>query len=585
MRLIYLKEGRHYTVQGLATYVQNLKDSSSTTESNEGGSKLDATSFDERFFERLQESINKEFDKSVVKGKNGVLVFHYVGLYDYVDEETGKNLTFFFLPKFLDIEEGDETGEDEQVKDDKGWNSKDNTLLGSWKACCDEFETFGRDILIQAIDRYSKDDVEIVDQVETSEKSHKGILELAVRFLRDYLEKGLYIVQRHELELNGRGEIDWQTTIDEFQPLIKKGRPYYMDVKTELAYSDEDHYITRLQKCLVTTWGRKLEELGLSSVLRVNVPLLSEEQLDQLGDDDFKIAQINRELNVQFVTKSRETLALMKELIQRSAENKAANYESLSFGMTGVHALWEKACAEVLGSELDEKICECGMHLPQGEEFKEKTFKDYMPCPIWSKPDEGDKCKAKGWQLDFIRTWSADGHKKLVILDAKYYSVFWPKSDEDSKRTIKGQPGMADITKQMFYQMAFQELQKANPGVEIVNAFLFPAVDSQPSTDDGHTNEKGKEGKVTLGETVRIGWPTQVGAVIPTKAFKEINLFAVRIPGLHLLERYANYTGGDDGWFGEIVKFADEVKFASKTNKDGEHNEQSCLHEGEDTGG
>ena len=85
MCLIYLKEGRHYTAQGLATYVQNLKDSSTTTESNEGHSKLNATFFDEGFFERLPESIDNEFDKSVVKGKNEGFAFYYVGLYDYVD--------------------------------------------------------------------------------------------------------------------------------------------------------------------------------------------------------------------------------------------------------------------------------------------------------------------------------------------------------------------------------------------------------------------------------------------------------------------------------------------------------------------
>lgn len=571
MRLIYLKEGRHYTAQGLATYVQNLKDSSTTAESNEEYSNLDATSFDERFFERLPESINKEFEKSVVKGKNEGVAFHYVGLYDYVDEETGKNLTIFFLPKFLDVKDGDEVGDDEQAADSKIWepdrekeNRDGKTNLDVWKECCEKFEKYGRDILIQAIDRYSKeDDVKIVDQVEASENKPKGILELAVRFLRDYLEKGLYIVQRHELELNGQGEIDWQTTIDEFQPFIKKGRPYYMDVKTEQAYSDEDHYITRLQKCLVTTWGRKLEELGLSSVLRVNVPLLSEEKLDQLGDDDFKIAQINRELNVQFVTKSRETLALMKELIQRSAENKAANYESLSFGLTGVHALWEKACAEVLGSELDKKIHEdCKLIWDAGVKFK-----DYMPCPIWSELSGCCKCKADGWRLDFIRTWPSvgQGKKKLVILDAKYYCACW--SGKDDKRTIKGQPGIADITKQMFYQMAFQELLDKNPDVEIVNAFLFPA-------DDSQTNQRGKEENVALGETVRIGWRTQKtdGSVTLAKAFEKINLFAVRIPGLHLLERYANYMDGDS-WFGEIVKFADEVKLASKKNEEGEYNE------------
>lgn len=554
MRLIYLKEGRHYTVQGLATYVQNLKDSSSTTESNEGGSKLDATSFDERFFERLQESINKEFDKSVVKGKNGVLVFHYVGLYDYVDEETGKNLTFFFLPKFLDIEEGDETGEDEQVKDDKGWNSKDNTLLGSWKACCDEFETFGRDILIQAIDRYSKDDVEIVDQVETSEKSHKGILELAVRFLRDYLEKGLYIVQQHELELNGQGEIDWQTTIDEFQPFIKKGRPYYMDVKTEQAYSDEDHYITRLQKCLVTTWGRKLEGLGLSSVLRVNVPMLSEDELDQLGDENFQIAQINRELNVQFVTKSRETLTLMKELIQRSAENKAAKYESLSFGMTGVHALWERACAEVLRTELDQEICKCGFENVQPG----VTFSGYMPRVFWTRltdRQEGDdkgfnEDKKAGWRLDFIRTWREDNKvKKLVILDAKYYCVQWDNNK------VSGQPGTQDIAKQMFYQMAFYSLIARK---DIVNAFLLPKLEMQKENGRQEGDDKG--GAYSKGidftEMITIGSRKKGSAdVEETVAFKDIKLFTVRIPGISLLRRYANYDDAND-WFKEIAELA-----------------------------
>ena len=575
MCLIYLKEGRHYTAQGLATYVQKLKGSNLTTESNEWYSKLDATFFDERFFERLPESINKEFEKSVGKGKNGVFAFHYVGLYDYVDEETGKNLTFFFLPKFLNIEDGDEVGEDEEEKGNKIWILSDNNLK-SWETCCKSFEKYGRDILIQAIDRYTKEDSRIVDQVEVSEKKRESILELAVRFLRDYLEKGIYIVQRRELELNGQGEIDWQTTIDEFQPFIKKGRPYYMDVKTEQAYSDEDHYITRLQKCLVTTWGRKLDGLGLSSVLRVNVPLLSEEELDQLGDDDFKIAQINRELNVQFVTKSRETLALMKELIQRSAENKAANYESLSFGMTGVHALWEKACAEVLGSELDKRICDdCGLTWDKGVKFK-----DYMPRPIWSELGNRWKCDADGWRLDFIRTWPSvgQGKKKLVILDAKYYCARW--SGKDDKRTIKGQPGIADIAKQMFYQMAFQELLDNNPDVEIVNAFLFPADDGQPFKDDSQTNISGNEEKVALGETVRIGWLPQKadGAVTQAEAFKGINLFAVRIPGLHLLERFANYTG-DGGWFEDIVKLD------PKKDEAGEHNEQPCLRDGEDAGG
>ena len=559
MRLIYLKEGRHYTAEGLAGYVQKrLTDSRAKTESNDGLSKIDPSSFDKSFFENLPESINSEFGKAVVKGKNGVFAFHYVGLYDYVDEKTGKNLTFFFLPKFLNVQDDDENGEDEQVKEDKAWDSNNRSSFDWWNKCCNRFEgndpnirINGRDILIQAIDRYSKEDPRIVDQVDVSEeKKRESILELAVRFLRDYLEKGLYIVQRRELELNGQGEIDWQTTIDEFQPVIKNGRPYYMDVVTEQAYSDEDHYITRLQKCLVTDWGRKLEELGLSSVLRVNVPMLSEDKPDQLGDENFQITQINRELNVQFVTRSRETLILMRELIQRTSENKAANYESLSFGMTGVHALWEEACAEVLGSELDQEIRKCGF----GDFQPGVTFSGYMPRIFWSRVGRqgGDnkginEDKKAGWRLDFIRTWREDDKvKKLVILDAKYYCVQW--SDDDK---VSGQPGTQDVAKQIFYQMAFYDLIQSK-NIDIVNAFLLPKLEVKNANGE----RKEEDGAAYL-EEIDFTEKITIGRneVKKAGAFEDINLFTVRIPGIRLLQRYANYVVAND-WFETIVGFA-----------------------------
>ena len=102
MKLIYLKEGRHYTAQGLAAYVRDRLYASDRVKEEVSGAGItsdnDLKEYDDGFFKRLPESINKEFEKSVVKGKNGVFAFHYVGLYDYVDEETEKNLTFFFLP-------------------------------------------------------------------------------------------------------------------------------------------------------------------------------------------------------------------------------------------------------------------------------------------------------------------------------------------------------------------------------------------------------------------------------------------------------------------------------------------------------
>lgn len=554
MKLIYLKEGRRYTSRALAECVNAQLECIRNSKENNG--QLPAN-LEPDFFNRFRDAINNEFDRSVVKGKNGVSIFHYVGLYDYVDPK-GVNLTFFFVPKFLDVKGTDENGEDDSGEDKREWETSEGNL-SAWNDCCAVFEKRGRDVLLQAIDRKAKDDSEIDDDLENTEKKPEGVLELAVRMLRDYLENGLYIVQRRELELNGQGEIDWNSTIDTFQPMIKNGRPYYMEVLTEQAYSDEDHYITRLHKCLITHWGRKLEELGLSSVLRVNVPMLSEEELEHLGDSDYQITQINRELNVQFVTKSRETLRLMKELIERASENKALNHESLSFGMTGVEHLWETACAEVLGSELDQEMEKCGFDdAPKGV-----SFEKYMPrvfwtnlCPCGRQNERDDKAlngedassrsKKAGWRLDFIRTWrGCDGRaEKLAILDAKYYCVQWKEGK------ISGQPGTPDIAKQMFYQMAFKDLIEKYK-IKVVNAFLFPEDDGSPS------HQLGSGVKVT--ETVRMeSWQGGQDAYFPASAFRDINLFAVRIPGIRLLERYAVYDIADD-WFKDIVGFGSEL--------------------------
>ena len=499
MRLVYLQELRDYTVEDIKSRVQ-------------GQSSVEGMPIDKGFCDRLRDAMNDDFDATVVRGTNGKYTFDYVGLYDYVDEEkTGKNVTFFFLPKFLD------------------WDKIEKRELAG-----------KRDIVLKAIDRYNKEKAPLTDQVEMAERKREGLLELAVRMLRDYLENGVYVIERRELELNGQGEIDWNATIETFQPMIKKGRPYYMEVLTEQAFSDEDHYITRLHKCLVTVWGRKLEELGLASVLRVNVPMLSEAELDHFGDADCQIARIDRELGVQFVTKKRETLLLMKELIQRSTEREKAHTENLSFGMTKAEHLWEAACASVLGSELDEQLSKFGLNADEG-----KTFKDLMPHVQWTNILSKNQSFESRWRLDFIRTYpphkAGEKVEKLVILDAKYYMVGW--ENKDGKWSIYGQPGIGDIAKQMFYQLAVADLREANRDLTFVNAFLFPG-------DDAEWKDTGNLMPV---KSENVGWTREIGA------FSNIHLFAVRLPGMRLFELYANGERDVD-WFKKISGFGEAEK-------------------------
>ena len=561
IRLVYLREETTYDVNTFKKDVLAAIGEPSETESG----KTDLAWLDETFLGRLKKSMDnglasKDETTVVRKTKDGYS-FRYVGLYDYVDEDekgTERNLTFFFLPKFV----GEAAWKD--------WEEEDRSKRGEIRKKRDAI----RDTVLQAIDRYKSELSQLDNQTEETEQNKESLLELAVRVLRDYLENDVYTVQRRELEHNGQGEIDWETTIDQYQPVFlrdrdgKKPRPIYMDYATELAWSDAEHFITRLHQCLVTTWGRKLEELGLSSVLRVNVPLLSEEELDWFGGPDYQIAQIDKELKQQFVTKSRHTLSLMKDLIRETAENKAVDNQSLSFGMNGAEHLWEAACAQVLGTELDEMVQGRGLTLATKDlkdiDWKKQlgknqpvSFKKYMPRPLWfanqSRTDhqrgkdeavaEGDESKSdessrqSGWRLDFIRRWPPSGNvEKLAILDAKYYNVIW---DEENK-TIERQPGMSDIAKQLFYQCAFQDLVSPD---QIVNAFLFPGGDSASSNSL---------------KTVRVslGWKSQSG-LVTAGAFRTVKLFAVWLPGIELLRRYANGEFGDD-WFEGIVTIHDD---------------------------
>lgn len=519
-RLIYLQEGRTYGAEELRGCIAGQ-----LPESGDEPKWLDGD-----FFHRLTETMNRGPKIVVERGEE--CTFGFIGLYDYVDEKTEKNLTFFFMPKFCDI--------------------------GNMSNVSPE----SRDTVLLAIDRYFKELEQQDVQGEDTEPHVESLLELAIRVLRDYLENGVYTVRRRELEHNGQGEIDWDTTIDQYQPVFVRGRgvgeprPIYMDTATELALSDEDHYITRLHQCLVTTWGRKLEKLGLSAILRVSVPLLSEDELDHFGPTEFQINQIRKELNNQFVTKSRHTLQLMEQLIEASSDKQNEWVEQLSFGTNKAEHLWEEACAQVLGSELDMHIGNCGLQWNRGG-----TFRDYMPKPIWrqegrteqiSTDDEAYKPESEksGWQLDFIRTWRPHERvEKIVILDAKYYGVSW------SEGKISGQPGIGDIAKQIFYQMAFQDLVNGKE-IGFMNAFLFP------ENDDSKVCQKDDAGRPTIqvSETVQLGWPDGKAKPLKARAFADVDLFAVRIPGIELFRRYAHYEAAED-WFRKIAQFDSKQPF------------------------
>ena len=505
--IVHLQEGVEYSQGELAELISSVP-----------SGKRPMPEFIEAWAGAMNESLKSREDgfgpvKTKGTGLSRTYQFNYVGLYNFVDKE-GAEICAYFAPKFLKAKDSETPSE----------------RLKRLKT--------GREQVLLAIDRYFRESVELWSQESESEESHLSLLGLAVQVLRDYLENGLYVIHRHELETNGNGEIDWDATIDRCDPFFSDGKPVYVDCLTASALPDEDHYITRLHKCLISIWGRKFEELGLSSVLRVNVPMLSEDELtDAFGEKDCILAEIRKELSVQFVTKSRRTLQLMAALVEGSLRDEALAFDQLSFGMTHAEHLWERAVKTVFGNQMDRTPKSLG--LLDGEHQQDVQLSEFIHPPKWKPhqtnasqgldeftPQENED-EAEGARLrpDFIAVEKSFGENPgtLAILDAKYYLPVFDKNNSK----IRNCPGVGDIDKQFLYQFAYAKLCEKN-NLKILNAFVFPFF------------EKVLEDKVRPFATISMDLFSSLIDCSPEKQWLSPTIMAFEVDGIALLSAYAD---------------------------------------------
>ena len=143
------------------------------------------------------------------------------------------------------------------------------------------------------------------------------------------------------------------------------------------------------------------------------------------------------------------------------------------FGTTAYHAVWEKACAEVFDNKLNTSLGKLEMSVPLAEKYQEKTERkqkliDIIEKPIWQGEDTESKA-ADTLIPDLISIPCIDGKDWFIIFDAKYYNLQLEKG-----KSLRGNPGVGDVTKQYLYQLAYQDFIKAHHITEVRNCFLMP---------------------------------------------------------------------------------------------------------------
>ncbi|MBW9151453.1 LlaJI family restriction endonuclease [Clostridium estertheticum] len=323
-----------------------------------------------------------------------------------------------------------------------------------------------------------------------------NFLDMAIFFLNDYLENGVYYNEKDIFEVNGDGNVNWNKTIDEVDVILSDRGPVYVELFTESTESDNNDFFKRLHLYIVEYCADIIAEVDLFDVLSLDSNFNFNFDIDKnsLGDDDYIIDKIQNEMGIQFITRKLKLLEKMHTFIsQRNSLDK--EYELSLYGTSHFHTVWESVCQDVLANQLYVemrdlpaqsklnylKLASIRYQLGDNDErahsaimrLKETPLNKLIEKPIWhvhnsTKKYEGDKT----YLPDLIQIYENNGILNFNILDAKYREFVL------NSRKLDNAPGVEEITKQYLYQLIFTDLFNSytfdKENIKITNSFIFP---------------------------------------------------------------------------------------------------------------
>lgn len=325
--------------------------------------------------------------------------------------------------------------------------------------------------VLKVLERYSRSEEQIINVFNgDGENRSFNMLAVILYLLNDYYEYGIYTNSEDIIEVNGDGDILWGKTIDESFALLQDNKPYYMELYTGRTVDDDMDYFKRLHECILTDCSEQLHTAQLDSLFDIDQIILSEEKLDDFGDTDYILERLQKEINIQFNTRRQ---ILLKTLYAYVAQNKRLleNNDGISmFGTTAYHAVWENVCAEVFDNKLKTSLGKLNMSVPLSKEYTPSDMLiEIIEKPVWKGPDTEEKKASETLIPDLISIPKIGNEDYFLIFDAKYYNLRLEKG-----KTLGGNPGIGDVTKQYLYQLAYKKFIKAHNIAVVKNCFLMP---------------------------------------------------------------------------------------------------------------
>lgn len=323
--------------------------------------------------------------------------------------------------------------------------------------------------IIDVIRKYGimQDDITGFSEVDADKELN--YLSVICYILDDYIQYGLYYNDKSVYELNGNGEIDWDRTINETQEYIVNGKPVYFDLVTSEIINNEDDYIRKIHKYVITQCSCMLKEHGILDIL--SYPFIEFDDADELYDDtDLIIDRISKELNTEFNSRKQELLRMLKLYFIHRQSYGQENYEGF-VGTMDFNIVWEKICSAVLNNQLENRLgnIEAIENKYNKSYDLNRRLKDIIPYPFWKKEGCNHGVQASDTiELDLVSIFKQKDLRYFIIWDAKYYNL------ELTENKVKNNPGVQDIIKQYVYNLVYKSLIEEQKFDFSYNILLLP---------------------------------------------------------------------------------------------------------------
>ena len=297
---------------------------------------------------------------------------------------------------------------------------------------------------------------------DSSESSAFNLLAVLLFLLQDYYENGVYSNTEDIIESNGSGEILWDKTINETFTLLANKRPYYIDLQTKKRVTDDYDYFKRLHECVLTRASAELMDAEVLDLFEITGVDLTDETLDDFGEDEYILYRIEKELNTQFNTRKQLLLKTIYAYIAHSGS--LYDMECLSlFGTNSFNLVWEGVCADIMDNQLRVRLDALKLPKTLRPEYDGKLkLIELIEKPLWTATGK----KAADTLIPDLISIAGE---QFIIFDAKYYNAQLIPGN-----VPKGQPGIESVTKQYLYQLAYQKFISDHGFSVVKNCFLMP---------------------------------------------------------------------------------------------------------------